>query len=376
MSLNSLASTIEGAQLVLRCKNLNDSINFLTTRLGFKVRMIMPSEAPTIAVLSAHGCTVRLEMVPNATPDAAHLRLLCKPALLPAGTPPRLSGPDGMVVDLVDAHAPVHVPPAVQEFVLTRLAGPESWGVGRAGMLYRDLIPSRLNGRFVASHILLPQGGPVPDYVHYHRVRFQVIFCKAGWVRLVYEDQGDPFVLQAGDCVLQPPEIRHRVLESSGGAEVVEIGCPAIHETHGDPGMHLPTGAWLPERSYDSQKFVRHVAAATPWGPSRLPGFEARDTGISAATEGLGGVRVLRPATGPANAAVESEALGAPGAHQGEFLFLFVLAGQCELGSTVLGQHALHAGDSCVLPAGADYRVSPAPGLELLEVTLPARLPA
>src|SRR6185312_10404915 len=24
---------------------------------------------------------------------------------------------------------------------------------------------------------------------------------------------GDPFVMHAGDCVLQPPEIRHRVLE-------------------------------------------------------------------------------------------------------------------------------------------------------------------
>jgi quercetin dioxygenase-like cupin family protein len=68
--------------------------------------------------------------------------------------------------------------------------------------------------------------------------------------------------------------------------------------------------------------------------------------------------------------------LGTPGAHQGEFLFLFVLAGQCELGSSALGQHALRAGDSCVLPAGADYRFSTAPGLELLEVTLPALLPA
>jgi hypothetical protein len=48
-------------------------------------------------------------------------------------------------------------------------------------MQYRDLLPSRLGGRYIASHIRIPDGGPVPDYVHYHRVRFQMIFCKAGW---------------------------------------------------------------------------------------------------------------------------------------------------------------------------------------------------
>src|SRR3546814_7577110 len=104
-------------------------------------------------------------------------------------------------------------------------------------MHYRDLIPGRLGGRFIASHIRIPDGGEVADYVHYHRVRFQMIFCKTGWVRVVYEDQGPPFVLHAGDCVLQPPQIRHRVLEASAGLEVVELGCPAVHETCADHGL-------------------------------------------------------------------------------------------------------------------------------------------
>ena len=34
---------------------------------------------------------------------------------------------------------------------------------GRAGMVYRDLIPDRLGGAFIASHITIPEGGPVPD---------------------------------------------------------------------------------------------------------------------------------------------------------------------------------------------------------------------
>ena len=75
-------------------------------------------------------------------------------------------------------------------------------------MYYRDLIPGRYGGRFIASHIRIPAGGPVPDYVHHHSVEFQLIFCVNGWVRVAYEDQGEPMVLNPGDCFLQPPHIR------------------------------------------------------------------------------------------------------------------------------------------------------------------------
>jgi quercetin dioxygenase-like cupin family protein len=173
-------------------------------------------------------------------------------------------------------------------------------------MEYRDLIPGRCGGRFVGSHIKITEGGPVPDYVHSHNLRFQFVYCYKGWVRLVYEGQvrhgcklqpkprrfcaaldhlqvlymavafrfqslihywipyidigshqnsvyycfgikfrvlllwmvcvlialqGAPFVMRAGDCVLQPPGIKHRVLESSAGLEVIEVACPAEHET-------------------------------------------------------------------------------------------------------------------------------------------------
>ena len=96
------------------------------------------------------------------------------------------------------------VPPLAARLELTRAAHGDAGGVGRAAMHYRDLLPARQGGRFIASHITIPDGGPVPDYVHHHRIRFQVIYCRRGWVRVVYEDQGPPFVLEAGDCVLQP----------------------------------------------------------------------------------------------------------------------------------------------------------------------------
>ena len=43
-------------------------------------------------------------------------------------------------------------------------------------------------------------------------------------MKLVYEDQGEPFILNAGGCATQPPEIRHCVLQASDNLEVIEIG--------------------------------------------------------------------------------------------------------------------------------------------------------
>lgn len=365
----------KSVHVVLRCSSLAASVRFLTSEVGFQLCMIMPAEAPTVAVLSAPDCVLRLEQLASGAerPAPAKLRILCELDALPTGAPRALEGPDGLSVEIAARHPPVIVPEASPEFVLTRRGAPSDWHAGRADMLYRDLIPSRLGGRFTASHILIPAGGPVPDYVHYHRVRFQMIFCKSGWVRVCYEDQGDPITLRAGDCVLQPPEIRHRVLESSEGLEVIEISCPAAHETWSDPRMTLPTGRQAPERTFNGQRFVCHMASQAPWKASRFQGFEERDTGIGQATNGLAGARVLRSRGG----ALAERRGGAPrNAHAGEFAFYFVLSGTTVLESTALGAQDLGPDDSCVWPARADFAIRPTTGLELLEVTLPAELPS
>ena len=51
------------------------------------------------------------------------------------------------------------------EFIVSRAS--DDLEAGRAGMLYRDLIPGRLGGRYIASHIVIAEGGPVADWVHY-----------------------------------------------------------------------------------------------------------------------------------------------------------------------------------------------------------------
>jgi quercetin dioxygenase-like cupin family protein len=228
-------------------------------------------------------------------------------------------------------------------------------------MIYRDLIPGRQGGRFIASHIAIPDGGPVADWVHYHKVRFQMIFCRRGWARLVYEDQGPPFILAAGDCVLQPPRIRHRVLEASAGFEVVEIGCPALHETLADHDLALPTGRSLPGRDFEGQLFLRHVAQGAPWTPEAGTGFEVQTTGMRAATRGLADTRVLRRA-GAGDG-------GAWPPHDHELLFGFVLEGRARL--TIRGVHPLGPADAFTIPPGEAWALGEAsPDLAWLRVTV------
>src|SRR5262249_58242589 len=89
------------------------------------------------------------------------------------------------------------IPPLVPSYVVSKLDDASSFTVGRAGMCYRDLIPDRQGGRFIASHIGLGEGGVVPDYVHFHKLRFQMLYCLRGWTRLLYEGYGPAFVLEA-----------------------------------------------------------------------------------------------------------------------------------------------------------------------------------
>ena len=242
------------AEIQLSCSDLGPALAFFVGELGFRVETIFPADDPQVASLSGYG--LRLRLAPGDG-DPGVIRLACRAA----GGETVLTAPNGTRVELVDPDPPIEVPPLVPEFVIIRAAEGPAAGEGRAGMLYRDLIPGRLGGRFIASHISIPEGGPVADWVHFHKIRFQMIFCRRGWVRLVYEDQGPAFLMQAGDCVLQPPRIRHRVLESSPGLEVVELGCPALHETLADHGMDLPTATLAPDRDFGGQRFLRHVAA-------------------------------------------------------------------------------------------------------------------
>ena len=222
---------------IIPCDDLDAAIEQYKAS-GYRLDMIFPADAPREALVSKLGEQLRLRVEKRCVSE----------------TPKPLHGREG------------------------------SWIKGRAGMEYRDLIPDRFGGKLIASHIRLTEGGEVADYVHYHSIDFQMIYCKLGRIRVVYEDQGRPFWLETGDCILQPQGIRHRVLECAAGAEVIEVSMPAEHETWVDHEVMLPTGKTEPDRDFEGQRFVHH----------RATDDECRDTGISSATGGLADVRIKR----------------------------------------------------------------------------------
>ena len=350
------------AELCLPSTDLSADLAFFTGTLGFRLDTIYPADDPTVATLSGHGLRLRLERGPIVAPGL--LRLICHDRDVFAGGRHELTAPNLTRILVVDADRPLETPRTVHAFVVRRLQDNTPWVIGRAGMRYRDLIPGRLGGSIIASHIRIPDAGPVPDMVHYHTVGFQLIFCYRGWVRLVYEDQGPAFVLRAGDCVIQPPRIRHRVLESSENLQVIEIGVPAEHVTTIDHQMELPTPHVRPDRSFGGQTFCRSEAASASWTPWRLQGFAARETGIAAATRGVASVQIAR-AAGPT--------LGQVTSHTSDILFTFVLSGSVTLHGDGQGAHALTAGDAYVIPPDLKTSLTGgSPDLQLLEVSLPA----
>ena len=231
---------------------------------------------------------------------------------------------------------------------------------GRAGMVYRDLIPDRLGGAVIASHISIPGGGPVPDYVHHHDIRFQMIFCHAGWVKVVYEDQGDPFVMRSGDCVIQPPGIRHRVLESGDGLQVVEIGAPAEHDTHREHDLELPNGVGDPAREWNGQRFLRHEYAEDKWVESPNAGWELQHFGVEEASGGVAAVRLARAV----------EAAPPLRTHELELFFGFVRSGELDY-IRPSGITTISAGEAVVVPAGEEFALGASTPTEMLVVTLP-----
>ena len=358
------AAGVRGAQILMGCDPLEPTLSFFTQRLGFRIDAIFPADDPTTAMISAYGLQIRL--VRGATQGVGVVYLLCDdPQLTAAGENGKgvLTAPNGVTVKLVAADPPMHTPITRQALVFTHATRDDHWGVGRAGLRYRDLLPERHGGAFIASHIRVLDGGPVPDYVHFHKIRFQAIFCRKGWVKVVYEGQGAPFDMHAGDCVLQPPMIRHRVLESSAGAEVIEIGGPAEHITMADHSLTLPSPDLPANHDFGGQRFVRHVAADATWSPWRIAGFEVSDTGIAQATDGLAGIRVIRPNGKPP---------GQRQSHDTEFCFYFVLSGGVTL-QIDGAPHALAVDDCVTIPGGMAYALADASrDLTLLEITLPA----
>ena len=106
----------------------------------------------------------------------------------------------------------------------------------RSFMEYRDLgIANATHGKFRAHVIRIKADAPGSHDLHTtglhrHECDFQMFYVLKGWIRFVYETEGE-HTFHAGDCILQPPNIVHNELECSDDVEILEIYSPAVHET-------------------------------------------------------------------------------------------------------------------------------------------------
>ena len=61
-------------------------------------------------------------------------------------------------------------------------------------------------------------------------IRVQMIYVLKGWIKGEYEGAG-VVTMREGSCWLQPPRIKHSVLDYSDDCELLEIIMPADFET-------------------------------------------------------------------------------------------------------------------------------------------------
>ena len=118
-------------------------------------------------------------------------------------------------------------------FVHSR-AAEAAWTEGlRKIFEYRDLgIKDATGGDYVA-HVIRAVERSDPDEVqqwHVHDCTFQLVYVLNGWAEFEYEGQGVRRI-EAGDCILQTPRIRHREIACSEDFEVLEIVAPADFAT-------------------------------------------------------------------------------------------------------------------------------------------------
>jgi mannose-6-phosphate isomerase-like protein (cupin superfamily) len=101
----------------------------------------------------------------------------------------------------------------------------------RSFFVYRDLgIKEATGGRAMAHVIRAKTAHDGSAGWHRHSLDFQMYYVIKGWIEFDYEGVGIVRA-EAGSCVHQPPDIRHREIAHSADLELIEITLPAEFET-------------------------------------------------------------------------------------------------------------------------------------------------
>ena len=112
--------------------------------------------------------------------------------------------------------------------------GQEDFQAGlRTYAKYRDLGMSKATNGMVQAHVIrmIPPCDPKEvSKRHYHDVDLQMVYVLKGWIKSEFEGEGE-VTMREGSCWLQPPRIKHSVLDYSDDCELLEIILPADFQT-------------------------------------------------------------------------------------------------------------------------------------------------
>jgi hypothetical protein len=123
--------------------------------------------------------------------------------------------------------------PRKQTFVASHLNPNAFEGGLRSYAKYRDLGMAAATNGLAQAHVIkmIPPCDPaVVSKRHYHDVQFQMIYVLKGWIKGEYDGAGEVTMVE-GSCWLQPPKIKHTVLDYSDDCELLEIILPAEFDT-------------------------------------------------------------------------------------------------------------------------------------------------
>jgi len=123
-------------------------------------------------------------------------------------------------------------PRAKQRFTVSHLRETDFVDGLRSYARYRDLGVAQATDGMVQAHVIrmVPPCTDEARKAHYHDVEFQMVYVLKGSMTTDFDGQG-PITMHAGSCWIQPPKIKHTVLDYSNDCEVLEIILPADFET-------------------------------------------------------------------------------------------------------------------------------------------------
>jgi hypothetical protein len=132
------------------------------------------------------------------------------------------------------AAAPTKRPRAKQRIAISHHRETDFKADGlRAYAQYRDLGFADATGGLAQAHVIRLIGPCNPAEVsklHFHDVDFQMVYVLKGWVKTYMEGHGES-LMEQGSAWIQPPRIKHLIMDYSDDVELLEVILPAEFKT-------------------------------------------------------------------------------------------------------------------------------------------------